>query len=332
MKGRFFVTGGSCSWRWWHASSSVARKTTNPRCGLCKTRQQASSSPLLPTRYKNTSTKKQSKNEKEALENYETDGDALNSPHVPVLLHECLRALHIREGGLYVDATFGRGGHTQAILESNDTCRVIAVDCDATAFQQEGPRQLFQRFEGRVTPIHGRFGELHALLQSAQVSRVDGILFDLGVSSPQLDTPSRGFSFRPHLSGPLDMRMDQTSSASSSVVSAKEVVNQMGEEELADILWRYGEERNSRKIARNIVRYRQTAAIESTAQLANIVRRAQQQPRAGKGGAGGEKKGIDPATRTFQALRIFVNDELGQLEKGLVAAESLLAEGGHLAG
>jgi len=227
--------------------------------------------------------------------------------HVPVMLPEVLAVLSPRDGGIYLDATFGRGGYARGILEAAD-CRLVALDRDPAAIA--AGRALEREFAGRLRLVQGRFGAMDEL---AGESAVDGVALDLGVSSPQLDEADRGFSFR--ADGPLDMRMGGEGP------SAAEAVNELPEAELADILWRLGEERRARAVARAIVAARREAPIERTLQFAEIVRRVVR-PSA---------DGIDPATRSFQALRLYVNDELGELERGLGAAERLLAPGGRLA-
>jgi 16S rRNA (cytosine1402-N4)-methyltransferase len=236
-----------------------------------------------------------------------TAPETLAGGHAPVMLSEVLQALAPRDGGIYVDATYGRGGYSRAILEAAE-CQVYGIDRDPEAVA--AGRAMAADYAGRLDIIDGRFGEMDRLLP---VAAVDGIALDLGLSSPQIDQAERGFSFRHD--GPLDMRM------SGSGPSAADAVNSLPERELADILWRLGEERRARQVARAIVAARQQQAITRTGQLAEIVRRV---VRPGK-------DGIDPATRTFQALRIYVNDELGELERGLGAAERLLAPGGRLA-
>lgn len=229
--------------------------------------------------------------------------------HDPVMMAEVLEALAPRDGGAYVDGTFGDGGYSRAILESAD-CTVWATDRDASAMTRG--REMEEAYAGRFTILHGRFGDMATLLHAAGVDRIDGIALDLGVSSMQLDQPDRGFSFR--ADGPLDMRMDRTG------LSAADVVNTIDEAALADIIRQLGEERYARRVARAICEARREAPIDSTGALAAIVRRVV--PRA--------KDGIDPATRTFMALRLHVNDELGELERGLRAAEQLLSPGGRL--
>ena len=231
--------------------------------------------------------------------------------HTPVLLAEVVEALMPRPGGVYVDGTFGAGGYSRAILDSAD-CRVWGIDRDPDAVERG--RALALAYPGRLEVVEGRFGTMDALLDDHGVGSVDGVALDLGVSSPQLDQAERGFSFR--FDGPLDMRMGRDGP------SAADVVNAASEEELADIVFHYGEERMARRVARAIVAARKEAPITRTAQLADIVRRVV--PKSGR-------DGIDPATRTFQGLRIHVNDELGEIRRGLAAAERMLKPGGRLA-
>ena len=230
--------------------------------------------------------------------------------HTPVLLREVLDVLTPRDGAIYVDATFGAGGYSQAILEAAE-CTVWGIDRDPEA--QDRATDLINRFPGRLSVLQGCYGDMAELLENAGVGPVDGIAFDLGVSSMQLDDASRGFSFRAN--GPLDMRMSKDG------MSAADVVNGLPEKELADIIYKYGEERASRSIAKTIIEVRAEKPITRTAELARLIR----------GVVKKSKDGIDPATRTFQALRIYVNDELGDLERGLRAAESLLIPGGKMA-
>jgi len=230
-------------------------------------------------------------------------------PHEPVMLAEVIAALAPRDGGAYVDGTFGDGGYSRAMLDAAN-CTVWAIDRDDTAVARG--RAMAADYAGRFTILHGCFGDMLTLLNAAGVALVDGIALDLGVSSMQLDQPERGFSFR--ADGPLDMRMGQTGS------SAADIVNTLDETTLTDVIRQLGEERHARRVARAICAARREAPIESTGELADIVRRVV--PRA--------KDGIDPATRTFMALRLHVNDELGELERGLRAAEQLLSPGGRL--
>ncbi|MCP5366934.1 MAG: 16S rRNA (cytosine(1402)-N(4))-methyltransferase RsmH [Hyphomicrobiales bacterium] len=232
------------------------------------------------------------------------------TPHAPVMLREVLDLLAPRDGAVFVDATFGAGGYTRALLESC-ACTVWGIDRDPTAVEMG--RELSRAFPGRLEVVHGRYGDMVDLLAGRVDDGVDGIAFDLGVSSMQLDRFERGFSFRGD--GPLDMRMG------GSELTAADVVNDETEAGLADIIHRYGEEKAARRVARAIVAARAQGPITRTAQLADVVR----------GVVRGSRDGIDPATRTFQALRIFVNDELGELDRGLGAAEALLKPGGRLA-
>ena len=231
------------------------------------------------------------------------------SRHVPVLLREVLEQLQPREGGSYVDATFGAGGYSRAILETSGT-RVIGIDRDRTAIA--GGFDLVEQAGGRLTLVEDRFSHLADICAAQGLDTVDGVVMDVGVSSMQLDQAGRGFSFR--LDGPLDMRMG------SSGASAADVVARAGETELADIIYLFGEERHSRGVARAIVAARKEAPIATTRALADIVARTVR-----------SKPGdIHPATRTFQALRIFVNEELDELQEALEAAERVLKPGGRL--
>lgn len=237
--------------------------------------------------------------------------------HIPVMLREVVSVLAPRDGGIYVDGTFGAGGYSEAILEAA-RATVYGIDRDPEAVARAA--DLVRRYPGHLTVIAGRFGDMDRHLRGHGIETVDGIAFDLGVSSMQLDEPERGFSFR--FDARLDMRMEGP--AASDQPSAADVVNDMAEDELADIIKRFGEERRSRQVARAIAAARRRSRIERTEQLAEIVRGAvPRRPR--------DAGGIDSATRTFQALRIYVNDELGELERGLKAAERLLAPGGRLA-
>ncbi|MEO1193468.1 MAG: 16S rRNA (cytosine(1402)-N(4))-methyltransferase RsmH [Pseudomonadota bacterium] len=232
-------------------------------------------------------------------------------PHLPVLMTEAVAALAPRDRGVYLDATFGRGGYSRAILAAAD-CAVLGIDRDPEAVA-EG-RRLEAEAAGRFTMLAGRFSEMEDLVGVDR--RLDGIALDLGVSSPQIDQAERGFSFR--FDGPLDMRMAADSEGGP---SAADLVNGLEEAALADLIYRYGEERQSRRVARAIVETRRTTPFSRTAELADVVRKTVRRA----------KDGIDPATRTFQALRIAVNDELGEIERGLSAAERLLAPEGRLA-
>ncbi len=232
----------------------------------------------------------------------------MNAPHAhaAVLLAEVIEALAPRDGGLYLDGTFGGGGYSEALLQKA-RCQVVALDRDPSAIRHG--ETLAAHYAGRLSVIEGRFSEMERLLQPRGVTRLAGIAFDLGVSSPQLDEAERGFSFR--ADGPIDMRMGASGQ------TAADIVNTASEADLAAIIRDYGDERFARRIARAIIAAR---PLTRTTELASVIRRVV--PSAG---------GVDAATRTFQALRIAVNDELNELDHGLAAAERLLEPGGRLA-
>lgn len=234
-------------------------------------------------------------------------------PHRPVMLDEALAGLAPRLGGIYLDGTFGRGGHSKAILDAiGDSGFLHAMDQDPSAIAA-----AHERFAGRANfRIHHRnFGELGQLARELDlIGRIDGILLDLGVSSPQFDDADRGFSFL--RDGPLDMRMNTAAGE-----PASEWLARAKDNEIADVLYQYGEERASRRIARRIVEARTQAPITRTTQLAEIIARAMPGPR----------QKIHPATRSFQAIRIYINRELDVLPQALVAAAEVLAPGGRLA-
>ncbi len=229
--------------------------------------------------------------------------------HVPVMLAEVLDQLAPQAGATYCDGTFGGGGYAAAILGAAG-CTLFAIDRDPDAIARGAA--LASAHPGRLHLLHGNFGDMVALVSARGVAALDGVVLDLGVSSFQIDQAERGFSFR--MEGPLDMRMSRDGP------SAADLVNTLPEAELADVLYVFGEERHSRRIARAIVAARAEAPIETTARLAEIIRA--NVPR--------DPSGMDGATRSFQALRIRVNDELGEIERGLAAAMSLLAPGGRL--
>jgi 16S rRNA (cytosine1402-N4)-methyltransferase len=239
-----------------------------------------------------------------------------NRVHRPVLLAEVLQALAPVEGDVMVDGTFGAGGYTRAILEAAN-CSAYGIDRDPEAMVRGAV--LSAEFPNRLALLQGPFSEMEALLDGEGVKTVSGVVLDLGVSSPQLDQAERGFSFR--FDGPLDMRM------SSSGQSAADVVNAYGLDELTGIIREFGEERHARRVAKAIVAARDEAPITRTLQLAELVSEAMPPVRYKKGQPVSR---IHPATRTFQALRIYVNDEIGELRRGLLAAERLLHEGGRL--
>jgi len=246
---------------------------------------------------------------------------ATNSPlsfkepgHIPVMLQEVLAGLAPRDGGLYVDGTFGGGGYARAILSAAD-CEMRGIDRDPDAVARG--KQLvadLAAHEGRqrLDILQGPFGDITELLAEDGIASVDGVVFDLGVSSFQIDEAERGFSFR--MDGPLDMRMARSGR------SAADIVNHVSEAEIADILYHYGEERLSRRVARAIVAARGEAPITTTARLADVIRSV----------VPADRSGIDPATRSFQGLRIFVNDELSQIEQAVSQSLNLLNEGGRL--
>lgn len=226
--------------------------------------------------------------------------------HIPVLLNEVISHLDCSKAGCYVDGTFGAGGYTSAILNSNKKNLVISFDRDPNTILTA--QALKEKFSNRFIFVHDCFGNMMNHIEG----QVDGIVLDLGVSSMQIDEKERGFSFR--FDGPLDMRMGQEG------LSAKDVVNTFDERKIADILFTYGEEKASRRIAANIVKFRQKKQIETTGELAEIIHQVMPKP----------KDGSDSAMRSFQALRIYVNDELGELERALEASKKLLKVGGRM--
>ncbi len=225
-----------------------------------------------------------------------------NQNHKPVLIEEVLKYLKPEAGKVYVDGTFGRGGYTKEILKSGATVYGVDRDEDACLIGYE----LEKQYPGKFTMIKGCFADIKDHLIYQGQGKIDGLVLDLGVSSPQIDTAERGFSFQKD--GPLDMRMGQEGD------TAAYLINNLSEEELANIIYEYGEERKSRHIASRIIEKRAVKPIETTMELADIVRSVVPK----------ERKGFDPSTRTFQAFRIKVNDELGQLEKILKDSEEVL--------
>ncbi len=242
----------------------------------------------------------------------EPAADAADSSagHVPVLLGAVLAALMPCDGAVYVDGTFGAGGYSAALLAAAQ-CRVLGIDRDPESVRRGAA--LASRHAGRLTLVEGCFGDIERLVGEVAPGPIAGVAFDLGVSSIQLDSPERGFSFRHD--GPLDMRMSGTGR------SAADLVAGLSEEELAGLIRSLGEERFARRVARAIVAARRRRPIGRTGELAEIVRAA----------VPTREPGLDPATRTFQALRIAVNDELGELDRGLAGAEHVLMPGGRLA-
>lgn len=229
--------------------------------------------------------------------------------HIPVMLPEVLRHLAPKDGETMLDGTFGGGGYASGILAAAQ-CTLYAIDRDPSAIARGAA--LAAQHPGRLHLMEGCFGDMVALLAEYGVGALDGVVLDLGISSFQIDTPGRGFSFRSE--GPLDMRM------AASGPTAADLVNRLPEAELADTLYEFGEERLSRRIARAIVAARAVAPLMTTQALADVIR----------GVVPKDGSGIDPATRSFQALRIRVNDELGEIERALTQAAGLLAPGGRL--
>ncbi|MEE3000696.1 MAG: 16S rRNA (cytosine(1402)-N(4))-methyltransferase RsmH [Pseudomonadota bacterium] len=234
----------------------------------------------------------------------------MNFDHISVMTQQVLSGLKPRDGGTYIDGTFGQGGYTKAVLDAATT-RVFGIDRDPAAITFGA--KLISQYDGRLTLCQGCFGDMTSIMADHGITSVDGVMLDLGVSSPQIDDPNRGFSFR--YDGPLDMRME------SKGPTAADFINEAPEEEIADVIFQYGEERYSRRIARGIVEARKINPILSTSQLVGIIH-------ANVRHYGGR---IDPATRTFMALRIRINDELDELDRGLTAAQQILGQGGRLA-
>ena len=232
-----------------------------------------------------------------------------NQLHVPVLSGEFENLLDVRPGGVYIDATFGRGGHSKIVLSKlSSTGRLLVFDRDVCAISCA---KNLANNDSRIEIFHSEFSEIPSILSTSR-KKIDGIFFDLGVSSPQLENSSRGFSFK--CDGPLDMRMNQEKGR-----TAEDWINSAPEKEIADVLWRFGEERFSRKIAKKIAYYRKDKAIKTTGVLADIIRSSIK----------GSYK-IDPATRSFQAIRILINEELLELESILASVLCMLKKGGRL--
>ena len=229
--------------------------------------------------------------------------------HIPVLLDEVINGLSLTQDEIYVDATFGLGGYTKAIL-SKQNCKVVAMDRDPQA--EVFANTLKKSFTDRFYFKKGKFSELDKFLNELKIHKVGGVVFDLGVSSPQLDVKNRGFSFK--LDGPLDMRM------SCEGPTAEEFLDEVEESTLANIIYEFGDEVFSKRIAKNIIQRRSIDKIKTTGQLADIVRNSIPK----------KKNKIDLATKTFQAIRIYLNDEVQELEKGLIAAEKVLGPDGRL--
>jgi 16S rRNA (cytosine1402-N4)-methyltransferase len=238
----------------------------------------------------------------------------LNELHKPVLLKECIDGLNIKQDGIYLDGTLGRAGHSLEIVKRLESGRLIAIDRDETAIRESSER--VGKYADKITFFHGNFKNVKQILSGLGIDKVDGMLFDLGVSSPQLDDAKRGFSYM--ADAPLDMRMDETSS-----FSAFDVVNGWDEQKLKKILYEYGEERYAPRIAYNIIKRRAIRPIKTTFELVDIIR-GSMPPTALR-----EKQ--HPAKRSFQAIRIAVNDELGSISGMLSDATDMLAKGGRLA-
>lgn len=241
------------------------------------------------------------------------DQSGISHTHISVLLRETIAELAIKEGGIYVDATFGRGGHSRAILEKlGPQGRLLAIDLDPEAIAVAKKAPFFS--DARFEIVQASFAEMEAVVsERGWLGKVDGVLLDLGVSSPQLDDPARGFSFM--RDGPLDMRMNPEQG-----VDAAAWINQADATTIADVLYQYGEERLSRRIARAIVAARQVTRIETTAQLAKIIEKANPK----------REKNKHPATRSFQAIRIFINQELAALTSILPQVLEVLSVGGRM--
>jgi len=233
--------------------------------------------------------------------------------HLPVLLNETIEGLNIKPDGIYVDGTLGRGGHSREIAKKLSTGRLISIDCDLDAIKKS--KSTLAEFESKITFVHANFSELEQILREENISAVDGMVFDLGVSSPQLDESERGFSYMQNAS--LDMRMNREQE-----FTAYEVLNNSSDKELEDIFANYGEERYSRLIARKIIKSRETAPIETTFELNDIILSAIP--------AKARREPQHPSKRCFQALRIFVNNELGALEKLLEVAPASLKSKGRI--
>lgn len=234
--------------------------------------------------------------------------------HISVFGREAVEELNLKPGGIYVDCTLGGAGHSLRILEgSGPDGKLLAIDQDPLAL--ENAALILEPFQGRFELIRANFEELASVLDNRGISQVDGILFDLGVSSPQLDLAERGFSY--NLNSRLDMRMDP-----SAPISAYEVVNEWSEAKISEMIWEYGEEKWGKRIAQFIVKSRQEAPIETTHELVEVIKAAVP--------AGARRDGPHPAKRTFQAIRIAVNDELGVFDRALSAAIDCLAKGGRL--
>lgn len=234
--------------------------------------------------------------------------------HIPVLLEECIKYLNIKPDGIYVDGTLGMGGHSEEILKRLDTGRLISIDRDTVAIERAGAR--LEPWADKLTIVHGNFSSVGKILDELEIPAVDGMLFDLGVSSPQLDEGERGFSYM--IEAPLDMRMDESDN-----IDAWFIVNRWPQEKIYRILRDYGEERHASRIASAIVRERQDKPIETTTELVDIIRSAMP--------AAALREKQHPAKRSFQAIRIAVNDELTAVSTMMETAPDYLKPGGRLA-
>ena len=229
--------------------------------------------------------------------------------HKPVLINEVIESIEPADDKIYFDATFGNGGYSKKILSSSN-CKVIAIDRDPSVSSKA--KEFEEKYKDRFKFIESRFSQIKKVMEELEREKVNCFLFDIGVSSMQLDNANRGFSFMKD--GPLDMRMSNTGK------TAGELINTIDQNELADILFHYGDERNSRRIARSIINYRNKKEIKSTLELADIIKKNNKN----------FKSKINPATKTFQALRVFINDELNELKIALEKSENLLAKNGLL--
>jgi 16S rRNA (cytosine1402-N4)-methyltransferase len=243
-------------------------------------------------------------------DDFDEVSDVKRFEHATVMRDEVVRAIGPRPGGVYVDVTLGGGGHTVALLEAEPKARIVAFDRDRVAI--DAARESLAMIADRVTLVHAPFSRVRAELEALGVTRLDGLVADLGVSSPQLDEAERGMSFRRE--GPLDMRMDRDDGE-----TALELIERLSDDDLANVIFDYGDERRSRRIARSIKKAVQAGELRTTLDLRRAIVRAVGPVRVG---------GIDPATRTFQALRVAVNRELEELEELLAALPELIGEGG----
>ena len=242
---------------------------------------------------------------------YMRDKNMTKYNHVPVMVNEIIENLDIKDNDICIDCTFGAGGYSKAVLELYD-CTIYAIDCDTSVLKFFNV--LKDKYQDNIHFIHSKFSKVAKIIKEKGINSVDHIFFDLGVSSMQIDEASRGFSFM--RDGDLDMRMDKSRN-----VTAKNFVNDLSETEIADYIYMYGDERHSRKIAKAIVEFRKDCYIKTTLELANIIRSVIKRG----------KSNIDPATKTFQAIRIWVNDELNELTQAIISLSEVLAIKGRMA-